>query len=110
MRLLRLFLRRVRIVEWIGDPRLAGQNLAGQRFVDVRRIHQHAREHDRRLSQILRTQMIKGVEVAVMDPGLVVQGILNELKRRQPEPAQEHMVRRVRGFGNYRGSAEASKR
>src|SRR5580692_11994913 len=54
--------------------------------------------------------MVEGVEVRVMDPGFVVQGILNELKRGQAQPAQENVIGGIRGLRDHRGGAQARER
>src|ERR1700723_3732371 len=87
-----LLFTRIRIREWIRRRRLRGQRLARQRLVGIRRSHENRREHDRGLPQIERPQMIEGIQIGVMNPGLVIQWILDELERGQSETAEEDGV------------------
>jgi len=54
--------------------------------------------------------MIEGVQIAVVHARFVIQRILNELKCRQSEPAQEHVVRGFGRLGNHRRCPQARKR
>ena len=97
-------------MEGVSDPGFTGQDLAGQGPIDIGRIQQDARENYDRLSQVFRTQVIEGVQVRVVNSSFIIEGILNELKRRQAEPAQENVVRRIRRLRDHGGCAQACKR
>ena len=65
---------------------------AGQQLVVRCRVVREARQHDRRLHEVIALDAVERVHVRVMRPRVVLEPILNELERRNADVVERHVV------------------
>src|SRR5512133_3630440 len=92
-----LFWLRIVIFERVARSGLRSQWRTRQILVAVGRRQQHAGHDHRRLTQVVCLQMVQSVDVRMVYPRFVIQGVLDELEARDRDRL-ERLVISTRGW------------